>query len=250
MLQLLIGCVLSMAIFSTVQAVQPAELQKQADILREENQSLKAIDLYNQAIVQYQGIQDYNSILAALTGRLLSWKHLFYKTQDPVYAIFVKKDAEAMLEIAKTQSLLDRLYLIHFLNATSAMLFHDYALAEKEYNQALELYPDDNAEKGDWTAHLGEAIYRNGKKDAGHRMILQGIERIQRHASEIDSFLYNVWVSGAYLRLAKLLKNDNPQESQVYLEKAKKIIEPDPRLVIRKQQLEEFLKESYSKKPE
>jgi chaperonin cofactor prefoldin len=53
----------------------------------------------------------------------------------------------------------------------------------------------------------------------------------------------HVWVSGAYLRLAKLLKTDNPQESQAYLNQAKTIIDSDSRLVIRKQQLEAFLKE-------
>lgn len=51
-------------------------------------------------------------MIGALTGRLLSWKHLFYKTEDKIYAIFVKKEAETMLEVAKTYNLMDRIYLI------------------------------------------------------------------------------------------------------------------------------------------
>jgi tetratricopeptide (TPR) repeat protein len=244
--QILFGVVMSFATITSlpIYAATATELQKQADVLREEGQSLKAIDVYNQAIVRYQEDKDYANMIGALTGRLFSWKHLFYKTEDKIYAIFVKKEAEAMLEIAKEHQLLDRIYLIHFLNGTSAILLKDYPVAEKEFGQAVELYPNDNAEKGDWIAHLGEAVYRNGRKEEGKKLILQGVQIIEEKSSQIDSFLFDVWVSGAYLRLAKLLKLDNNEESQLFLNKAKKIIDSDDRLVIRKQQLESFIKES------
>lgn len=228
----------------SVYAATATELQKQADVLREEGQSLKAIDVYNQAIVRYQENKDYANMIGALTGRLLSWKHLFYKTEDKIYAIFVKNEAEGMLEIAKEHQLLNIMYLIHFLNGTSAILLKDYPVAEREFSQAVESYPNDNAEKGDWMAHLGETIYRNGRKDEGKKLILQGVHIIEEKSSQIDSFLFNVWVSGAYLRLAKLLKPDNTEESQLFFDKAKKIIDSDDRLVIRKQQLTSFINES------
>lgn len=233
-----------MSLATPVSLATAAQLQKRADVLREEGQSLKAIDVYNQVIVRYQEDRDYANMIGALTGRLLSWKHLFYKTGDKIYAIFVKKEAEAILEVAKEHGLRDRIHLFHFLNGTSAILLNDYPAAEKEMGQAVELYPNDNAEKGDWMAHLGEAIYRNGRKDEGRKLILQGVQFIEEKSSQIDSFLFNVWVSGAYLRLAKLLKPDNQGESEVFLVKAKKIIDSDDRLVIRKHQLESFLKES------
>jgi tetratricopeptide (TPR) repeat protein len=244
--QILFGVIMSCATITSLPAyaTTATELQKQADVLREEGQSLKAIDVYNQAIVRYQEDKDYGSMMGALTGRLLSWKHLFYKTENKIYAIFVKKEAEAMLEIAKEHRLSDRLYLIYFLNGTSAILFKDYPVAEKEFNQAVELYPNSNAEKGDWMAHLGEAVYRNGRKEEGKKLILQGVQIIEEKSPQTDSFLFNVWVSGAYLRLAKLLKPDNIEESQFFLIKAKKIIDSDDRLVIRKQQLESFIRES------
>ncbi len=223
-------------------AANGIEIQKEADILREEGKSLNAIDVYNQAIVRYQEDKDYSNMMAALTGRLLSWKHLFYKTEDKIYAIFVKKAAEEMLEIAKEYNLLNRLYLIHFLNGTSAILLKDYSSAEIEFKKAVKLYPFDNAEKGDWIAHLGDAMYRNGKKEEGKNMILQGVSLIKERSCQIDSFLFNVWVSGAYLRLAKLLKTDNLEESKSFLNQAKEIIDSDNRLVIRKQQLDAFMK--------
>ncbi len=223
-------------------ATTAIELEKEADILREEGKSLKAIDVYNQAIVRYLEDKDYSNIMGALTGRLLSWKHLFYKTEDKIYAIFVKKEAEEMLEIAKEHNLLNRLYLIHFLNGTSAILLRDYCSAEIEFKKAVELYPCENAEEGDWIGHLGDAMYRNGKKEEGMNIILQGVSLIKERSSQLDSFLFNVWVSGAYLRAAKLLKTDNSKESQSFLNQAKEIIDSDNRLVIPKQQLDAFMK--------
>ena len=221
------------------------ELQKKADLLREEGKSLEAIDLYNQALASFQEEKDYGSIIGALTGRLLAWKHLFYKTEAKIYAIIVKKEAETMLEITKEYGLKGKDHLLHFLNGTAAMLLQDYATGENEFRQAVALFPANNAEKGDWTAHLGEALYRNGKKEEGQKMILKGVEIIQHHASELDPFLYNVWVSGAYLRLAKLLKVDNQEESSIFFSKAQKIIESDDRLVIRKGQLKAFTNEAF-----
>lgn len=226
---------------SSLIATSGKELQEQADKIREDGKSLMAIDLYNQAIVRYQEEKDYDNMIKALTGRLLSWKHLFYKTDDKIYAIIVKSEVETMLEIAKEHRLFDKLYLIHFLNATSAILLNDYCSAEKDFSKAVQLFPFENAEKGDWIAHLGDAMYRNGKKEEGKETLLQGVEIIKLRASQIDSFLFNVWVSGAYLRLAKLLRVDNPRESTLYLNQARAIIDSDDRLVIRKQQLETYL---------
>jgi tetratricopeptide (TPR) repeat protein len=241
--QIIIGVVMISATFvtSSALATNGIELQKEADKLREEGASLKAIDVYNQAIVRYQEDKDYSNMMGALTGRLLSWKHLFYKTEDKIYAFFVKKEVEEMLEIAKEHNLLDRPYLIHFLNGTSAILLKDYSSAEIEFQKSVELYPVENAEKGDWIAHLGDAMYQNGKKEEGKNMILQGISLIKERSSQIDSFLFNVWVSGAYLRLAKLLKTDNSEESRSFLNQAREIIYSDNRLVIRKQQLDTFM---------
>lgn len=240
-LKVLLGVILSVIVATSVQAASAMELQKEADNVREEGKSLIAIDLYNQSIVSYQESKDYSSLMEALTGRLLSWKHLFYKTEDKIYAIFVKKEAEAMLEVAKAYNLKDRFYLIHFLNGTSAILLNDYDAAEKEFSKAIELYPFENAEKGDWIAHLGDALYRNGMKEKGKKTILNGVEIIKEKSSQIDSFLFNVWVSGTYLRLAKLLRTDNPEESQLFFNQSKEIINSDDRLVIRKQQLEAFI---------
>lgn len=226
-------------------AQEPAntkEWQIQANRLREEGKSLDAIALYNKLIVQQQQEHQHLPMIEALTGRLLCWKHLFYQTEDKIYAIFVRKEAEAMLEIAKAYGITEKVHLLHYLLAKAAQLQKDDLAAELDFQRAVELYPVDNAEKGDWMAHLGAAMYANGKKAEGQKVLLQGVQKIQAHQSDLDPFFYNVWVSGAYLRLAKLLYPDNPQESKRYLELAQEIVDSDDRLVIRKGQLEAFIK--------
>lgn len=214
-------------------------LLTQADTLREEGKTLEALNLYNQTLVDSQKQRDYNGVLGALTGRLISWQHLYNHGEDKVYAILARKEAEAMLAIAQEYGIHDKDYLIHFLLGKSCIFLKDFKCAEGEFRKAIDLFPYDSAEKGDWQAHLGEAIYRNGWREEGERVILEGVRQIQAHQNSVDSFRINVWLSGAYLRLAKILFLDNkPEQAKVYLQKGQEIVESDPRLVIRKQQLE------------
>lgn len=246
----LIGTVIFLISLDTGCWASSAEvLREQADSLREQGKTLDALNLYNHALVGYQQKQDYSGVLSVLCGRLISWQHLFNQEEDKVYAIFARKEAESMLYIAQEYGIKDRDYLIHFLFGKSCIFLKDFRQAEVEFQQAVNLYPQDNAEKGDWLAHLGEAIYKNDRKEEGERVILQGVQHIQAHQEEEDSFKVNVWISGAYFRLAKILISDQKIEhAKIYLSKGEEIVLKDPRLVIRKQQLE-ILKKKISKLP-
>ncbi len=236
----IIGIATTLTILNAVCMADSAErLCEQADILREEGKTLDALNLYNHALVTFQRRHDYNGILGVLSGRLISWQHLFNLEEDKVYAILARKEAESMLAIAQEHNIHDRDYLIHFLFGKSCIFLKDFKCAEIEFKQAVDLYPQDNAEKGDWLAHLGEAIYKNGRKEEAERVILEGVQQIQAHQDVEDVFKINVWISGAYLRLAKILISDQKSEqAKTYLSKGEQIVLKDPRLVIRKQQLE------------
>lgn len=236
----ILGAAIALTSLSDICVAESAEtLQKQADVLREEGKTLEALNLYNQALVNYQKKHDYNGVLAVLSSRLISWQHLFNHEEDKVYVILARKEAESMLAIAHEYGIHDKDYLIHFLFGKSCIFLKDFNCAEIEFKKAIELFPHHNSEKGDWLAHLGEAIYRNGRQEEGERVILEGIQQIQSHQNDTDSFRINVWISGAYLRLAKILINDNKiEQAKIYLHQGEKIVLNDDRLVIRKQQLE------------
>lgn len=226
-----------------VTALSSAEMTQQlhdnADQLREAGKTLEALDLYNRVIVNYQMAGNYQGILNALTGRVISWQHLYNPSKDRVFAVFAQKDVEAMVEIAKEHNITEKQHTIQFLLGKAKMLLKDYAGAEKAFKLATEMYPEKNAQSGDWIAHYGEAIYRNGKKEEGIHTILFGLDTIQKLSAGVEPFLLEVWTSGANLRLATLLYEDKrPKEAQVYLSLAKAIIDHNPKLVVRTRQLE------------
>lgn len=235
---------IQIALFLTIlnvacQASSPELFLNQANTLREEGKTLDALNLYNQALVGYQQKHDYDGILNALCGRLISWQHLFNEKEDKVYAILARKEAESVLAIAQEYNIHDRDYLIHFLLGKSCIFLKDFNCAEIEFKKAIDLLSKDDAQKGDWLAHLGEAVYKNGRKEEGERIILEGVQQIQKHQNEFNSFQINVWISGAYLRLAKILMSDGQiEQAKIYLSKGEEVVLNDPRLVIRKQQLE------------
>ena len=231
---------ISLSCFATL----PKQLEMEATKLREDGKTLEALNLYNQALVGYQKEHQYENILNVLHGRLISWQHLFNHEKSQIYAIFARKEAESMLSIAKEYKILNQDHFIHFQFGKTSIFLNDFNDAELEYKKAVELHPHDNAEKGDWLVHLGEAMYRNGKKGEGVLSILKGINQLQNHKTDLDSFTFNVWVSGAYLRLSSVLISDERKdEAKFYLQQGENIILNDERLVIRKQQLEILWKE-------
>lgn len=218
------------------------DLQAQADKLREAGKTLDALDLYNRALVGYQKERNYGAILYVLTGRLISWQHLYNHENSKVYAILARKEAEAIMSISKEFGIHDKDHLIHYLLGKSCIFLEDFSCAESEFQQAVDLYPSGQAEKGDWMAHLGEAVYRNGQKEKGKAIILSGVDYINAHAQGLESYTVNVWISGAYLRLAKILINDDLNEAKFYLQKGEEVTSGDERLVIRRQQVEKLKK--------
>ena len=114
------------------------------------------------------------------------------------------------------------------------------ARAIENYQQALDNYPQEEAEKGDFQYHLGEAQYKSGDKINGKQNLIDGIKLIEKYQDGTDSFLIHVWTSGGYMRKAECLYSDFPNESQQAFIKAKDIINSDDRLVIRKRQLIEI----------
>lgn len=211
---------------------------QKAEELREQDKHLEALKFCDEAIIAYQKEKDYLGLSSVIQSRVLIYKHLFLLTQDFCFTVLAQKDAESSLIISQKQKL-DNLFSCYFRMGEISMLFKDYQNAILNYQKALSLFPKINSEKGDYQYHLGEAQYLNGNKKEGLKNLLSGLKIIQKYKNQTDSFLINVWQSGCFLKLSKLLQKDNPILSKEYLLKAKSIIDSDKRLIIRKRQLNE-----------
>lgn len=216
-----------------------SSIQEKADRLRENGKAVEALDLYNQALLLFAKDEDYRSVVKVLAGKSISWQHLIEKQKSELFALFARKEAETMQKIAEEKSLNDLEFLVYFYLGKTDLLLKNYDSAEKEYEKAIHLYPREDAEKGDWMIHLGEAAYLAGNPESGKKWMDMGISKMEEHRLETDPFLFNIWTSGAYLRLAKIYtKKGDLKSANEQLQKAEAIISSDPRLVVRKEQLE------------
>jgi tetratricopeptide (TPR) repeat protein len=211
-------------------------LHQQAEDLREQDKLLEALKLYEEVIVNYQKEKNYGGIVEALGGRCLTYKHLFLISNDFIFYNLAQHSAISSLEIAGNYQLNHKIYRCYFRLGEMETLAKDYSQAIKFYQQSLSLYPQDDSEKGDFQYHLGEAQYLNGDIKNGLENLLKGLEKIRQYRHSTDSFLINVWESGCLMKLAMLTKD------QKYLSAAKKIIDSDPHLIIRRRQLEQLMK--------
>lgn len=222
------------------QQLSAKEHHRQAEELRESDRHLDALKELDQAIVLYQEDNDYQGICEALQSRVLTFKHLYFLSKDTAFAIIAQKEAEASLEVAQQHNVSGKLGSCYFRLGEIAMIFDNFPQAIDWYQKALEKYQGSLSEKGDYRYHLGEAQYRSGKKEEGRRTILEGLDEIRSGAPEVDPFLVHVWESGLHMKLADLLRDDEREEARKHLDQAKKIANSDPKLIIRRRQIEEI----------
>lgn len=219
-----------------------SELHKKAERAREEDRFDDALDLIEKAIENYKEEKNYEGLSRAIQSRVLIYKHLFLLHNNKKYLELATKDTAESLAIAQKHQLRNVFCSSYFRIGEIAMLAKDYKGAIENYEKALTFYVGSTAEKGDYRYHLGEAFYRSGEKEKGKNIILQGLKEIQDNSSEVDPFLIHVWESGCYMRLAGLLKDDEPGKAKEYLQKAQSISNSDEKLIIRKRQINELIK--------
>lgn len=212
----------------------------QAEILREEEKYSEALDLYPKVIAEYQKINNYLGEIEAMGGMTLTYKHLYLRTKDETYLKSAMDLCLQSLKIANAHNINDIFHRLYFRLGEIQMIAGSFDKAIESYEKSLSLWDDENAEKGHVTYHLGDAEYAAGKMEKGIAHVREGISMIAKYEQETDSFLFHVWLSGGYMTLAKLLKITDPIEAKSFLAKAQAIIDGDPRLIIRRRQLEEL----------
>lgn len=210
-------------------------LHQKAEKLRESGQFLKALKLYEEVIYKYQQEKDYFGLVEALGGRCLTYKHLFLLSGDFSFRNLAYYSALSSLDITKHFNISDKIHRCYFRLGEMEILSKNYKKAIEYYKKSLSLYPQDEAEKGDFQYHLGEAQCLRGDTKNGLENLSSGLTKIRQYRDSTDPFLINVWESGCLMKLYVFTKDKK------YLEEAQKIINSDPRLIIRKRQITEIL---------
>ena len=221
------------------------KIHQKAEKLREEEKFDEALKLYDRVIWGYGKEKNMAGVAEALQGKVLTYKHKYARKRNEQYLKMAKGCAKSSLEIIDKYKIKDMYASGYFRMGEVCRLSNDYNEAVKNFDKAYKL-AGKNKERGDYLYHLGEAVCKNGKKILGKRKIIEGMKLIEKDKSRLDSFIYNVWLSGANLRLGQIfIEEKNEKEANKYINRAKEIIDIDERLVIRKKQLEEIRSGKY-----
>jgi tetratricopeptide (TPR) repeat protein len=214
-----------------------SQFHQKAAELREANRLPEALSLINKVIEGYIKNNNYSALAEAYKDQALIYKHLYLQSNKNSYLKNAKKSAEAIISSASKHNLTNSLPLGHFTLGEILVLLKEYKQAVDHYNIALNNFNGPLDEKGNYRNHLAQALYLAGQKNMAEAQFKQSLEELKAGREGVSTFLYNVWLSGAYLRQAKLLDSSDKNKSNKYLKKAKKIIESDKRLILRKIQV-------------
>lgn len=219
-------------------------IHSKAEQAREKGDFLKALQFIDEAMMVYGEDGDDLGFAEVFASRFLTLRHLFEKTQDKKFSILAKHSAMSSVEIAEESG--DK-------SATALPLFNlakvqedlgEYVNAVGSYKRALEVMssnpPTDHdrpAVIADMKAHMSVAEYKSGDKTA--------LERLDEAITELegsDELKYNkdVWLSGAHMRAAEILREDDVETAKGHLQKAKSVIDANPELTLRKEQWEKL----------
>jgi tetratricopeptide (TPR) repeat protein len=214
------------------------ELLSKTNSQRESEEYLESLVSSDKAIIAFQVEGSQGKLAETLSARSITFIHLYDQTKDQAYLILAKATASSAVEVAKLDKSQDQLAIsLLGLGRIHAKL-KEHQSAAKYYQEALDNLSNDRPSMlADVKIHLAASQYKTGDKSALERLInaLADLEK-----ADEDSYVKNVWVSGAYMKLAGILATDNPEESQKHLAKAKGIISSDPRLTIRLKQWTEL----------
>ena len=206
------------------------EIHKQAANAREAGEHLKALQLSDDAMLAYQKDNDHEGMAEIVADRSIVLRHLSEETEDKSFLHLAKAEMLASVQIAR-----------------SSVALYNLAKVEEaleEFNDAITHYQEamngknDPAIMADIKVHLTTCQYKSGDKST-----LGRAEQALADLETANEEKYNkdVWISGAHMRIAAMLKSDDPEKAKEHLQKAKEIIDANPDLKLRKSQWDKLV---------
>jgi tetratricopeptide (TPR) repeat protein len=214
-------------------------LHHHAEELREKEKFVDALKIYKKIIAGFQKEKDFYSMADALCGQSLTYKHLFLINKKQKHLDLALGSAKYALQIAKKHKVLTILHRCYFRLGEVDMLATNYANAVVNFQKSHDLLPNTSVEKSRALSHLAEAQYFNGNTKKVKSNLQKSLKILNKYKVQVDDYTKNVWETGILIKLYLLTKDKK------YYSLAKKIIDSDPRLVIRKRQLAEILKSTH-----
>lgn len=160
--------------------------------------------------------------------------------------IHAKHDMRASVEIARESKVPTALALPLFELAKVQESLGELSEAALTFREAVNNpLPEDHdrgAVRANFRVHLATAEYKAAESGEDKQAALQRAEEALHELERTDENRYekDVWISGGYMRIATMLRTDEPERALQALHKAREIIDANPELEIRRNQWEKL----------
>lgn len=214
------------------------------DIAREDGKFAESLEMAVDATLVAQEEGNILGMAEIQSANVITYRHLADKTGDKHFLILAKYAAMSAVEMAEKSGQKDALAIPYYGLAKAHESLAELQKAKSWYEKAAEAFqanpPEPHNRAGvlaDMKIHLHTVEAELGDDSA--------IDRLKKSLQDLtDSnekdYTRNVWISGAHMNLARLLKDKNPEEAKEHLQEAKDIIDSDKRMSLRRAQWEKL----------
>jgi hypothetical protein len=221
------------------------EYHAQAEKAREEGQFLEALAWIDKTLIAYSDDKDMLGYTEALASRSITYRNYATLHNKPEYLTLAKHEMMGAVAIARKSNMPQALALPLYNLATQQEVLGELSEAVVTYKEAIkymQTHPPQRHNRpsvlANMRVHMTTCEYKMGDETARERAEQSLQELID--AQEPDMYTRDVWISGGYMRMADMLRDDDLTLAKGYLEKAKQVIDGNPQLKVRKQQWEKL----------
>lgn len=208
----------------------------------EKGEYLEALIKTDEAMVVYQEEGDEAGFSEIMAMRLLVLNMFYDKSEFKGYLYLAKHAALASLELAENSNQIAQIALAHGAIGRVMIRLEEYKEAASHFGQTVKILLENK------TDHSRNSVIADFKNHEATSRILAGEETAEPDAlaainelqasEDATPYEKDVWLSGAYMRLASGMNKFDKLKAKEYLTKADEIISANKELVVRKEQIE------------
>lgn len=228
---------------------QARQLHAKALELRESKNFLESLIVGEEALVEYAKDKDSLGFAELLTLQAKTYLHMYDFTDYKPFIILAKRIGESAIDIVEEIGQNEAKALPYFNFGKICEDAGDLNLAVQSFRKAVEYMQNVPPERhnrksvlADFKNHLATVEYQMGDRRTALDRAEESIKELEE-SNDASDYEKHVWLTGAHMRIAYMLKSDDKKKAQDHLMKAGKIIDSDPELVIRKEQWEKLSKD-------
>lgn len=231
--------------------IDPNELLSQARDYTEDEEFTKAVGKCEEARQGFSDIGDPAGQLKAMADMVNALRHSYNYTGRLSTRARCRFIAEKMMHLyhQHKDKTIGQTHLVRYRYAVALGLFDDWAEAARQIRLAQDHFKGSEVQRADWQVHLGYALFKANpdKREAAEDLMVSGLAVLRNPNPETDPYSLQVWLSGAYMKLAEVFRDTDHQTARQFLSSAGLILDENPDLKIRAHEYGQLLRRFHAK---